>query len=251
VTITTDLRDAHADRSAIDPPTNSVDTAVFASGASADSLALRTLAARLGLTVRHPAVGVCVVAVDGELDMLTTPLLEACVREQLTAVPADLILDLQAVRFLGSNGLSCLLRVRELARQTTGVQLHLAGLVTRTVARSLEVTGLLEQFDSYRCLADALTALTDPTAVRVSAEQVGLLSVTGQLDDTGLTQLYGQLQVLFDTDTRYLVLNLAGVTSCDYRLFDVLTRTQQVLTDRQGWMRLVGVGSAVRNALAR
>ena len=37
----------------------------------------------LGLTVGHPAVGVCVVAVDGELDMDTAPLLEACLRDQL------------------------------------------------------------------------------------------------------------------------------------------------------------------------
>jgi hypothetical protein len=30
--------------------------------------------------------------------------------------------------------------------------------------------------------------------------------------------------VLVDTDSRYLVVNLAGVTSCDYRLFDVLAK---------------------------
>ncbi len=82
-----------------------------------------------------------------------------------------------------------------------------------------------EQFDTYPCLTDALTALTDATEVTISAGQVGLLSVTGRLDETGLTQLRGQLQVLVDTDTRYLVVNSAGVTSCDYRLFDVLTRT--------------------------
>ena len=37
--------------------------------------------------------------------------------------------------------------------------------------------------------------------------------------------------------------------SCDYRLFDVLAWTHQVLADRQGWMRLVGIGPAVVNAL--
>jgi anti-sigma B factor antagonist len=201
---------------------------------------------RLGLSVQHPAVGVCVVAVAGELDLLTAPLLDACVREQLAAAPTNLILDLQAVRFLGASGLSCLLRAREGVQQTTGVRLHLAGLVTRAVARSLEVTGLLEQFDTYPCLIDALT---DAPEVTISAGQVGLLSVTGRLDDPGLTQLRRQLQVLVDTDTRYLVVNLTGVTSCDYRLFDVLAKGQQVFTDRQGWMRLAGVGPAVRNAL--
>lgn len=249
MTITTDPSGDRVDLFAADHPTNSADTAVAAGGGSTNGRPLRTPAQRLGLTVQHLAVGVCVVVVDGELDMLTAPQLEACVREQLAAVPTDLILDLEAVRFVGSNGLSCLLRVRELAQQTTGARLHLAGLVTPTVARLLEATGLLEQFDTYSCLADALTALTDSPEVTISAGQVGLLSVTGRLDDTGLTQLRGQLQVLFDADTRYLVVNLAGVTSCDYRLFDVLTWTHQVLTDRQGWFRLVGVGPVVHNAL--
>jgi anti-sigma B factor antagonist len=83
-----------------------------------------------------------VVAVVGELDMLTASLLEACLREQLADVPAHLILDLEAVRFLGASGLSCLLRVHEHAQQGGGTQLHLAGLVTRVVARSLQVTAV-------------------------------------------------------------------------------------------------------------
>lgn len=42
----------------------------------ADDPALCTSDQLLRLTVQHPAVGVCVVAVDGELDMLTAPLLK-------------------------------------------------------------------------------------------------------------------------------------------------------------------------------
>lgn len=72
--------------------------------------------------------------------------------------------------------------------------------------------------------------------------------MTGRLGDTGLTLLARQLQALFTTGPGYLVVNLAGVTNCDYRLFDVLTQTHQVLTDSQGCMRLVGVGPAVCNA---
>ncbi len=114
----------------------------------------------LGLTVQHPAVGVCVVTVDGELDMVTAPLLEACLDEQLATGPTHLVLDLQPVRFMASNGLNCLLRIHELA-QTTEVQLHLAGLVTRAVARPLQVTQLLEVFNTYPTLSHALTALAD------------------------------------------------------------------------------------------
>jgi anti-anti-sigma regulatory factor len=87
------------------------------------------------------------------------------------------------------------------------------------------------------------------TQVTISTEQVDLLSVTGRLDDTGLAQLRMQLDALFDTGAMSLAVDLAGVTCCDYRLFDVLTRTHQFLVDHQGWMRLVGIGPAVINAL--
>ena len=203
----------------------------------------------LRLAVRYPAAGVCVVVIDGELDMLTAPRLEACVREQLAAVPIHLILDLESVRFLGSSGLSCLLRAWELAQQTTGVHLHLAGLVTQAVARPLADIGLLEYFDSYPCLTDALTSLTNSMHTVICTEQVGLLSVNGRLDDAGLTQLRSELLALLDTGIHHLVVNLAGLTSCDRGLFRVLARTHQILTERQGWIRLVGVGYAVRNAL--
>ncbi len=77
----------------------------------------------------------------------------------LAAAPAHLILDLQPVSFLGSSGLSCLLHARELSEQTTGTQLHLAGLVARVVARPLQVTGLAARFDTYPTLTEALAAL--------------------------------------------------------------------------------------------
>lgn len=116
------------------------------------------------LAVTHPATGVCVVAVDGELDLHTVPLLHTCIREQLAAVPGHLILDLQPVRFMGSTGLRCLLDARELTEGIPGAQLHLAGLVTRAVARPLQVTELLELFNTYPTLTDALTALRTETA---------------------------------------------------------------------------------------
>lgn len=99
------------------------------------------------------------VVVDGELDALTTPLLNTCICEQLATSPPHLVLDLQLVRFLGCTGLTCLLNARELAHQTTGAQLHLAGLATRAVARPLQVTELLKLFDTHPTLTDALTKL--------------------------------------------------------------------------------------------
>lgn len=157
-------KDAPGERA--DPPaaddhtTDLSDTAASAVDGPADDSALCMPDPLLGLTVQHPADGVCVVAVDGELDMATAPLLEACLREQLAAGPTHLLLDLQPVRFMGSHGLNCLLQTYELA-QTTGAQLHLAGLVTRAVARPLEVTQLLELFNTYPTLTHALAALAD------------------------------------------------------------------------------------------
>jgi len=156
VTITTNPRGRQADPPAADHPTNH--PSAPAGDGSPDDLTLRTPAQLLRLTVAHPSVGVCVVAVEGELDGLTVLLLDTCIREQLTAVPTHLILDLQPVRFLSCRGLTCLLTIRELAKHT-GSQLHLAGLVTRVVARPLEITELLGLFDTYPTLTHALAAL--------------------------------------------------------------------------------------------
>ena len=115
----------------------------------------------LGLTLHHPSAGVCVVAVDGELDMLTAPVLDSCLRQQLAAIPRHLVVDLQLLRFLGVSGLSCLMCARELAQQTARSQLHLTGLADQAVARPVELTRALRLFDSYPTVADALVALTN------------------------------------------------------------------------------------------
>jgi anti-sigma B factor antagonist len=109
----------------------------------------------LHLSVRHPDPGVCVVRVNGDLDLLTAPLLDACLREQLSHALPHLVVDLEGVTFLGASGLSSLLAARELA-ETTGVVLHLAGLVKKVVERSLTVSSLLPLFRCYPTLAHAL-----------------------------------------------------------------------------------------------
>lgn len=126
-----------------------------------DSLAECTPQRPWGLSVQHyPALGICAVIVEGELDLETAPLLEQRVREQLLASPAHLVLDLEPLHFLDSSGLNCLLRARQLA-QTSGVQLHLAGMVTPTVVRALKITGLLGVFHTYPSLIHAVVELTN------------------------------------------------------------------------------------------
>jgi len=157
-----DPRDERLDPFTADAPSDPPNMAAAPGpGGSNDDLSVCVDTDLLGLVVQEQADGVRVLAVDGELDALTAPLLGACLREQFAANPAHLVLDLQAVRFLGSSGLNCLLDARESALQIPGIQLHLAGMVTRAVARPLEVTGLLERFDTYPTLEDALTALTE------------------------------------------------------------------------------------------
>jgi anti-sigma B factor antagonist len=113
----------------------------------------------LHLTIERLAAGVCVVVVAGELDMLTAPLLERCLFNQLAVTSEHLIVDLQPVRFLGLNGLTCLLQACRLTQRSPGTQLHLSGLVNRMVRRALDVTGVRGLFDSYPTLADARAAV--------------------------------------------------------------------------------------------
>ena len=157
-----DPRDERLDPFTADAPTDPPNTAVAPdAGSTDDHLSVCVDTDLLGLAVQERAARVRVLVVDGELDALTAPLLGACLREQFAANPAHLVVDLEAVRFLGSSGLNCLLDARESALQTPGMQLHIVGLVTRAVARPLEVTGLLERFDTYPTLGDALKALAE------------------------------------------------------------------------------------------
>lgn len=111
------------------------------------------------LTIEGPAAGVCVVEVAGDLDMRTVPLLERCLCNQMAATPEHLVVDLQSVRFLSSNGLTCLLQARRLAQQAGGTKLHLSGLVNRVVRRALDITRVRGLFNCYPTLADASTAV--------------------------------------------------------------------------------------------
>jgi anti-anti-sigma factor len=135
-----------------------IDAAVSAPERSGDEYALSDPAQPLTLSVGNPATGVCVITVEGELDLLTTPLLDACLRQQLATEPSHLIIDLQPLRFLGSTGLNCLIEARGLT-QTTRTRLHLAGLISRVVARPLRITELTALFDTYSTLTEALAPL--------------------------------------------------------------------------------------------
>lgn len=90
---------------------------------------------------------VVVVSVGGEVDMLTTPLLGACLTEQLEAEPRVLVLDMSQVGFLGSSGLAALVSARD-AAHTRNVSLRLVA-TAHAVLRPLTATGLLDLFEIF------------------------------------------------------------------------------------------------------
>jgi anti-sigma B factor antagonist len=116
----------------------------------------------IGLVVTHPADGVHVLHVDGELDTVTAPALAESLREQLSSGCQSLVIDLAAVEFLGSSGLAALAEALELAGDTT--KLVLAGTANHLVARPLEITGMTSLFDVYPTVPDALAALETPAS---------------------------------------------------------------------------------------
>jgi anti-sigma B factor antagonist len=157
VATATDPSEGPVDPTAPDFPS---DTPIHAPAGSAEDLEPSSVDPLLRLSVQHPAEGIRVVTVDGELDMVTAPLLDRYLDDQLATAPAHLILNLQGVTFMGSSGINSLLRADGLTHLSTRTQLHLAGLTSQAVARPLEITGLLERFDTYPTVTQALGALT-------------------------------------------------------------------------------------------
>jgi anti-sigma B factor antagonist len=98
------------------------------------------------------------IVVGGEVDMLTSPQLRATVLDQLgeAAGVQLVVLDLNAVTFLGTSGLAVLIEVREAAHMA-GVELRLA-CTARRVLRPLTIAGLVSLFDIRDSQEAALTA---------------------------------------------------------------------------------------------
>jgi anti-anti-sigma factor len=114
----------------------------------------------LELSVSYPVPAVCVVEVAGELDMLTARVLADCVQAQLTAGPVQLVIDLEAVTFLGSAGMGTLLECsRWLEATVPGSTMHLSGTHRRNIRRPLELVGLLPLFNAHTTLPEALAQL--------------------------------------------------------------------------------------------
>ncbi len=96
------------------------------------------------------------VAVTGEIDLLTAPQLRDAVALGCTDdAGSALVIDLSAVTFLGSSGLAELVEVAENAARNDRPLRVVVG--DQRVRRPLEITGLVHVLAVYDSLDDALS----------------------------------------------------------------------------------------------
>lgn len=112
-----------------------------------------------GLRLTHRVVdGVPVVEAVGEVDMATAPALRDAVTTALDQAPgAPCVLDLTAVTFLGSSGLTALVDATRHA-QARHEPLRIVVDGTRPVIRPIQLSGLDEVLALYHTVEEALTA---------------------------------------------------------------------------------------------
>jgi anti-sigma B factor antagonist len=99
---------------------------------------------RFEVTTRT-ADGVATVALEGELDIATAPMLDATLAKLERNGTGTLLLDLGRVRFIDSTGLRSLLGARRRA-EAAGRRLRLANLPV-AVERVFDATGVRRIFD--------------------------------------------------------------------------------------------------------
>ncbi|HEU5472656.1 MAG TPA: DUF6292 family protein [Actinophytocola sp.] len=112
----------------------------------------------LSIRVEYPRADVTVLRLSGEIDMMTVPQLDEWIALVLRALPEILVVDLTEVRFLGSAGLSALIRADQLAGEQTELRV-VAG--DPSVRRPMEMTGLAAAITVFPSVSAALVARGD------------------------------------------------------------------------------------------
>jgi anti-sigma B factor antagonist len=112
----------------------------------------------LKVETRNVQDGVAVIALNGEVDVYTSPRLKQEMVDLLNKGTARLVVDLSAVQYLDSTGLGVLIGGLKRAREREG-DLRLICDNLR-ILRIFEITGLTKIFDIYRNEAEALASLT-------------------------------------------------------------------------------------------
>ena len=101
---------------------------------------------------------VVVIAVAGDLDMLTAPQLDDAIHSALREEPTALVVDLTRVEFLGSAAMNLLVGTHREITPTTRFGVVADGPSTR---RPMKLIGLDSVIALYQTLGDALAALAE------------------------------------------------------------------------------------------
>jgi anti-sigma B factor antagonist len=104
--------------------------------------------------VAHPVPGTALIAVSGEVDMLSTPTLLKAIEDQVATGPLRLIIDMAAVTFMGTSGLAVLVEALSMSR-LRDIDLVLV-CATSAVRRPLELAGLITLFQVTATASEAL-----------------------------------------------------------------------------------------------
>jgi anti-anti-sigma factor len=102
--------------------------------------------------------GLVVVSVSGSVDMLTAPGLAESLDSALAKKPNGLVVDLSKVDFLGSAGISVLMKTRDTLGDSIPFCVVADGPTTH---RPLTLLGINEMMTLCRTLDDAISKLTD------------------------------------------------------------------------------------------
>lgn len=102
--------------------------------------------------------GLVVVSVSGSVDMLTAPGLAEAIDSALAKRPNGLIVDLSKVDFLGSAGISVLMKTKDSIGDSTQFCVVADGPTTH---RPLTLLGINEIMPLCHTLDDAVSKLTD------------------------------------------------------------------------------------------
>ncbi|MET0700019.1 MAG: STAS domain-containing protein [Mycobacterium sp.] len=100
--------------------------------------------------------GVVVLSVEDVVDLLTAPLLDATIGDELRQGPTGLVVDLTAVTFLASAGMTTLVKAHEQAGTAVSFAVVANG---PTTSRPLKLLGLDATLALYPTLDDALREL--------------------------------------------------------------------------------------------
>jgi anti-sigma B factor antagonist len=129
---------------------------------------------RLHVTHRDLEVGVCLVAIEGEVDLASAPALKSALVELVAAGTARFVLDLSGAPYMDSTGLGVLVGVQR--RLPAGGVIAVAG-AQPSLRDLFTLTGLDRTFKLFGTVDEAVAELTAPSPARAALSPDGALVV--------------------------------------------------------------------------